>query len=92
MFWVATFFWKTYQASLYLIFITDRLHDANEPLAKGMLSLRLCPDLPIQQKPGYLDFCEMCVFPAVRLYCKHIFENNKLNEIEHSVMHKKKQV
>ena len=73
MFWVATFFWKTYQASLYLIFITNRFHDANKPLAKDMLSLRLCTDLPIQQKPGYLDFCEMYVFPVVRLYCKHIF-------------------
>ena len=39
---------KPIQASLYLIYITNRLHDANKLLAKDMLTLRLCPDLPIQ--------------------------------------------
>ena len=27
--------------------------------------LKLCPDLPIQQKPGYLEFCEMHSFHIV---------------------------
>ena len=48
------------QASLHLIRIINRLHDANEPLAKDIF--RLCPDLPIQKKPGYLEFCKMGIF------------------------------
>ena len=41
---------ETIHPSLYLICIINRLHDANEPLAKDIL--RLCPDLHvrIQQK------------------------------------------
>ena len=35
---------KVIQASLHLIRIINRLHDANEPLAKDIF--RLCPDLP----------------------------------------------
>ena len=38
---------KVMQASLHLISIINGLHDANEPLAKGIFSL--CPDLPIQK-------------------------------------------
>ena len=45
---------------------------------------RLCPDLPIPKKPGYLEFCEMRVFRPVRLCCQHIFQNNKLIEIKHN--------
>ena len=55
----------TIQGSLYLICTINRLYDANEPLAKDIL--RLCPDLPIQQKPGYLVFNEMRVFRVVWL-------------------------
>ena len=51
--------------------IINRLHDANEPFVKDIF--RLCPDLPIQKKPCYLEFCEMHVFCVVRLYCQHIF-------------------
>ena len=67
IFWRQTFFEKTIQASLYLICVINRLHDATEPLMKDILSL--CPGLPIQQKRGYLEFCEMCVFRVVRLCC-----------------------
>ena len=38
---------KVIQASLHLIRIINRLHDADEPLAKDIF--RLCPDLPIQK-------------------------------------------
>ena len=54
---------KVIQASLHLICIINRLHNANEPLAKDIF--RLCPDLPIQKKPGYLEFCEMGIFRVV---------------------------
>ena len=55
----------TIQGSLYLICTINRLYDANKPLAKDIL--RLCPDLPIQQKPGDLVFNEMRIFRVVWL-------------------------
>ena len=64
-----TFCEKTIQGYVYLICIINRLHDANEPLSKDIL--RLCSDLLIQKKPGYLEFCEMCGFSVVQLSCKH---------------------
>ena len=70
-------FWKTIKGSLHLICIINRLQKwaTSEQLKKqgGGGILRLCLDLPIQQKPGYLwspwvlwngRFC-------VLLCCKH---------------------
>ena len=62
---------KVVQESLHLIRTMNRLYDADKPLGKDMC--RICPDLPIQKKPGYLEFCEMRVFRVVRLCCQHIF-------------------
>ena len=73
---------KTIQGLLHLIYIINRC--TNDPLSKkkqnkhrnkqdGRDILKLCPDLPIQQKPGYLEFCEMHSFHIVWLCCKHIF-------------------
>ena len=59
----------------------------DEPLANDIL--RLCTDLPIQQKSGYLEFLEMHILRVVGWCCKDIFENNKLNEIEHNFIQKR---
>ena len=58
-------------------------------LLQKILILRLCPDLPIQQKPGYTEFCEICIFHVVQLCCKHTFKNNKLIKTEYNVMQKR---
>ena len=57
-------------------------------LLQKILILRLCPDLPIQQKPGYTEFCEICIFHVVQLCCKRTFKNNKLIKMEYNVMQK----
>ena len=56
--WRPLIFWKTVKGSLHLICIINRLHEqatskwCKKQVAGGIL--RLCPDLPIQHKPGYL--------------------------------------
>ena len=44
---------KSIQVSLCITCIINSLHNASKPLAKDIL--RLCPDIPIQQKAGYLE-------------------------------------
>ena len=44
---------KSIQASLCMTCIINSLHDASKPLAKDIL--RLCLDLPTQQKASYLE-------------------------------------
>ena len=61
---------KIIQTSPHLICIINRLHNANQPLAKDIF--RLCPDIPIQKNPVYPEFCAMLVFRVVRFCCQHI--------------------
>ena len=51
---------KMIQESLHLICIINRLHDANEPLAKD--KFRLCTDLPIQKRLVTLGFVKCACF------------------------------
>ena len=65
------------QGSLHLICIINRLHkratseSENKANAKGLFWL--CPDLPIQQKPGYLEFLKVSFsYCSILLQAYHI--------------------
>ena len=73
-FWVATFsLKKTIQWSLHLIRIINRVHKWATCKENKTNTETSKMDLPIQQKPGYHEFCEMRIFWVVRLCCNRIF-------------------